>query len=62
MKNVKEHVGKQLWYLLEKNLKYTIEIDTTTQLRNDVKEKTYHKINDEILFKARMRVIDYGKH
>lgn len=58
MKNVKQHIGKQVWYLLEKNLKYTIESNTITQLHNDVKDKTYHKINDEILFKARMRFIN----
>ena len=48
MKNVKQHIGKQLWYLLEKNLKYIVESNATTQLCNDVREKAYHKIKDEI--------------
>jgi hypothetical protein len=48
MKNVKQHIGKQLWYLLEKNLKYIVESNTTNQLCNDVRDKTYYKIKDEI--------------
>jgi hypothetical protein len=48
MKNVKQHIGKQLWYLLEKNLKYILESNTTNQLCNDVREKTYYKIKDQI--------------
>jgi hypothetical protein len=62
MKNVKQHIDKQLWYLLGNNLKYIVESDTITQLHNDVKEKIYHKIYDEISFKARMRIINYGKY
>ena len=48
MKNVKQHIGTQLWYLLEKNLKYIVESNATTQLCNDVRDKTYYKIKDEI--------------
>jgi hypothetical protein len=48
MKNVKQHIGKQLWYLLEKNLKYIVESNATNQLCNDVRDKTYYKIKDEI--------------
>ena len=32
MKNVKQHIGKQLWYLLENNLKYIVESNTKKKL------------------------------
>ena len=48
MKNVKQHIGKQLWYLLENNLKYIVESNTAKKSCSHVREKTYYKIKDEI--------------
>jgi uncharacterized protein YajQ (UPF0234 family) len=48
MKNVKQHIGKQLWYLLENNLKYIVESNTAKKLCSHVRDKTYYKIKDEI--------------
>ena len=47
MKNVKQHIDKQLWYLLGNNLKYIVESNITTKLCYNVREKSYHKINDD---------------
>lgn len=48
MKNVKQHIGKQLWYLLENNLKYIVESNTAKKLCSHVRDKTYYEIKDEI--------------
>jgi len=48
MKNVKQHIGKQLWYLLENNLKYIVESNTAKKLCSHVRDKTYYEIKYEI--------------